>query len=185
MKDADFYAHVLVAFFAGGGMSDHRARIAQAFVAQVGGVEALLDEIVVDKFCAIYGKDEEWVFWFQGCAGGVAIPVDLEIVVPEILQEGDATRKGFAGGIGEDGCIGDEVDVVEPEGRVRFVIGTRFGCVGGRGLRDVFYLIIYEHFYPAAEAVVAGKWIILTAGFETCRGKGRLWLPRLHLREYP
>ena len=61
VKDADLDAHVLVAFFAGRGMGYHRTGIAEAFVSKMRGVEALVNEVVVNEFCALYREDEERV----------------------------------------------------------------------------------------------------------------------------
>lgn len=171
-EDFDLDAHVLVHLVDGRGMGVHRCGVAEALIAEMGGVEALLDQVVIDELSAFDRQDEQRVFRRQRGAGRIAKAVYLEIAVAEAAEIVDASRQGFARGVRKDGSIGDEVDVVECDDCVGFTRGTRrrrrrgIDMRDGRGFR---FVVIDDDDRSSAEAVVAGKGFGLAMAFETRR----------------
>lgn len=86
--------------------------VAQAFVGEVGRIEAGFDEAVIDKFGTIDGEFEQGVGWPMERGEGVDIAVDLEVAVLVLLQFGDELRQNAPGRVGGYGGIDDEVDAV-------------------------------------------------------------------------
>jgi hypothetical protein len=168
-EDADLDAHILVHFVRGGGVGVYGVGVTQTFVAEMGGVEALCDEIVIDEFRPADREDK---------------PIDLEVSVCEVAQIGDTAGQCFFCGVGEGRCVGDEIDVVETEDGVGFVVGTDSRGIDGWRFDDgggVFYVVVDDYFDAAAEAVVAGEGVGFAAGVETDRWRLGLRL-RLGLR---